>query len=57
LIVADYKTDVVGNDPAAAAAIYRAQIDIYRRAVQAAFAGQEVRGEVWFLRTGAAIPF
>jgi ATP-dependent helicase/nuclease subunit A len=57
LVVADYKTDTVdGASASAAAATYRAQIDIYREAVRAAFAGREVRGEVWFLRAGVAVP-
>ena len=55
LVVVDYKTDVVGEDSATAASIYVEQLAVYRRAVQAAFANQEVRGEVWFLRTGAAV--
>jgi ATP-dependent helicase/nuclease subunit A len=56
VVVADYKTDLVANEAAAAAGIYRAQIDVYRRAVRAAFRNQEVRGEIWFLRIGVAVP-
>ncbi len=55
IVVVDYKTDVVEKDAAALAETYRAQIDIYLRAVRAAFRDQDVRGEVWFLRTGMAV--
>ena len=56
IVVVDYKTDAVGEDAAAAAEAYRGQLDVYREAVRAAFDDEEVRGEVWFLRTGVAVP-
>jgi ATP-dependent helicase/nuclease subunit A len=56
LVVGDWKTDVTGGDPAAAAAPYREQLALYVAAVRAAFPGRQVRGEVLFVREGLAVP-
>jgi ATP-dependent helicase/nuclease subunit A len=55
LVVIDYKTDAVRQDPATAAESYRSQLEIYRQAVQAVYPGEEVAGEIWFLRTSEAV--
>jgi ATP-dependent exoDNAse (exonuclease V) beta subunit len=58
VVVVDYKTDRLpsGVEAATAAAeAYRAQLEVYRGAVQAAMPGETVTSEVWFLRTGVAV--
>jgi ATP-dependent helicase/nuclease subunit A len=52
VVVADYKTDRVGGDPAAAAAAYGDQLRVYREAVARALEGRPVRAEILFVRTG-----
>ncbi len=54
-VVADYKTDRVEGDPAAAAERYRAQMAVYLEALRRALPGKPVRGEILFLRTGEAV--
>jgi ATP-dependent helicase/nuclease subunit A len=55
IVVVDYKTDVVDGDPAVAAETYRAQLEVYRRATQAAFDTGAIAAEIWFLRSGTAV--
>ena len=56
LVVADYKTDDVAEDDVEAAArAYAAQMRVYADAIRAAFPGEAVRAEVFFVRTGRAV--
>ncbi len=55
LVAADYKTDHVQGDARDAAARYRSQVEVYVEAVKRAFPGSRVRGEILFVRTGAAV--
>jgi len=57
IVVADYKTDKVQGDPAEHAGRYADQIALYMQAIRAALPGEEVRGEILFVRTGAIVPF
>jgi ATP-dependent helicase/nuclease subunit A len=55
VVVADYKTDEIDGDPAAAAARYGPQLKVYREAVSRALGGRPVKAQVVFVRTGAAV--
>jgi ATP-dependent helicase/nuclease subunit A len=55
LVVADYKTVRPGPEPDAAAQRYRPQVAIYVDALRRGAPGERVRGEILFVRTGAAV--
>ena len=56
LVVADYKTDdAAENTLEAAAQAYGAQMKVYADAIRAAFPGEAVRAEIFFVRTGRAV--
>jgi ATP-dependent helicase/nuclease subunit A len=56
VVVADYKTEAIAADPALAALPYQRQIGLYVAAVARVLPEESVRGEILFLRTGAAVP-
>ncbi|HEU4402623.1 MAG TPA: UvrD-helicase domain-containing protein [Candidatus Polarisedimenticolia bacterium] len=56
VVVADYKTDLVENDPATIAERYRPQMEVYLEALRRAFPEGPVRGEILLLRTGGVVP-
>ncbi len=57
-VIVDYKTDRVATlaEAQAHAAAYRSQLAWYTRAVRRAFDTDAVRAELWFVRTGHAVP-
>jgi len=57
LVVADYKTgDPDEEGPETEARPHAAQLKIYVEAIRSAFPGENVRGEILFLRRGRAVP-
>jgi ATP-dependent exoDNAse (exonuclease V) beta subunit len=55
LVAADYKTEHPDPEPEAAARHYRPQVKIYVEALRRGAPGERVRGEILFVRTGAAV--
>jgi ATP-dependent helicase/nuclease subunit A len=55
VVVADYKTDRVEEEPGTAAAAYREQLMVYREAAGRALEGRPVRAEILFVRTGDVV--
>ena len=56
VVAADYKTERLDGDAAAAAQRHRPQIAIYVEALRRAMPDREIRGEVIFVRGGVAVP-
>ncbi|PYT10874.1 MAG: hypothetical protein DMF51_17070, partial [Acidobacteria bacterium] len=57
LVLADYKTERLAGEPAAAAERHRPQMAIYLEAFRRALAGTGVRGEIIFVRSGVSVAF
>ena len=55
LVVADYKTERPGPDPAAAAERHRRQVEIYLDAFRRALPRETIRGEILFVRAGVSV--
>ncbi|OLD64493.1 MAG: hypothetical protein AUI47_05700 [Acidobacteria bacterium 13_1_40CM_2_68_5] len=55
LVLADYKTERLAGDPAAAAERHRPQMAIYLEAFRRALPGTSLRGEIIFVRSGVSV--
>ncbi|MEK7799924.1 MAG: PD-(D/E)XK nuclease family protein, partial [Acidobacteriota bacterium] len=55
IVVADYKTERLEEEPRSAAERYRAQMLVYVEALRRALPAETVRGEIIFVRPGISV--